>query len=66
MKHALKISMWIVQTVQDADAEGPHDMPQIWNIAIGKACNRGITFNNTQGHYSQAIVANRKLILLLL
>jgi len=39
------------KTRNTTDAEGPHDVPQVRNIALEKACNRGMTFN-TQGHYS--------------
>ena len=30
-----------------ADAEGPRDAPQIRNIALEKACNRGMTYSRT-------------------
>ena len=32
------------QTRSSANAEGPRDAPQIRNIALEKACNRGMTF----------------------
>jgi len=35
-----------------ADAEGLRDAPQIPKIALEKACNRGMTFKDTQGHHS--------------
>jgi len=40
------------QTRSSADAEGLHDMPQIGNVVLGKVCNKGITFKDTQGHYN--------------
>jgi len=33
-----------------ADAEEPRDAPQVRNIAFENACNRGMTFTDTQGH----------------
>ena len=39
-----------------ADAEGPRDAQQILNITLGKACNRRMTFKDTQGHYKIATV----------
>jgi len=39
------------QTRSCARAEGPHDAPQIRNIALEKTCNEQITFKDTQGHY---------------
>ena len=38
------------KTRSSADAEGPRDAPQIRNIALAKACNRWMTFKDTQGH----------------
>ena len=35
-----------------ADADEQPDTPQIRNIALEKACNSGMTFKDTQGHYS--------------
>jgi len=39
-------------TRSSADAEGPRHAPQIRNMALEKACNREMTFKNTQVHYS--------------
>ena len=39
-------------TRSSADAEGQRDAPQIRNIALEKACNKGMTFKDTQGRYS--------------
>jgi len=39
-------------TRSSADAEAPHDVPQIWNITFEKACNRGTTFKDSKGHYN--------------
>jgi len=36
----------------EEEAEGPRDAPQIRNIALENACNRGMIFKDTQGHYS--------------
>jgi len=40
------------ETRSSSDVEGPHNMPQIQNITFEKACNRGITFKDTQGHHN--------------
>jgi len=39
-------------TRSSADAEGLLDAPPIRNITLEKACNGGITCNDTQGYYS--------------
>jgi len=39
-------------TRSSANADGPHDMPQIRNIALEKLCNRGMTLNDAQDHYN--------------
>ena len=39
-------------TTTSADAEKPLDAPQIRNIALEKACNRGTSFKDTQDHYN--------------
>jgi len=38
----------VSQTRRPADTEGPCDVPQVRNIAHEKACNRGMTFKDTQ------------------
>ena len=38
------------KTRSSAEAEGPRDAPQIRNITLEKACNRGMTFKDTQDH----------------
>jgi len=40
----IKVSKLFNESKSSADAEGPRDAPQIRNIALEKACNRGITF----------------------
>jgi len=37
-------------TGSSAGAERSRDAPQMRNIALEKACNRGMTFKDTQGH----------------
>ena len=39
-------------TTSSADAEGPRDAVQIRNSALEKACDSGMTFKDTQGHYN--------------
>jgi len=40
-------------TRSSAGAKGPRDgPPQIRNIAVEKACNREMTYKDTQGHYN--------------
>jgi len=39
-------------TRSNADAEAPCDAPKIQNITPEKACNRGMTFKDTQCHYN--------------
>jgi len=34
-----------------SSAEKPRDAPQIRNVVFEKACNTGMTFKDTQGHY---------------
>ena len=31
------------------------DAPQVQNIALKKACNKGMTLEDTQGHYNAAL-----------
>ena len=35
----------------DTDTERPRDVPQIRNMALEKACNRGMTCKDTKDHY---------------
>ena len=46
------ITISIISTRSSANAEVPCDAPQVRNIALEKACNRGLTFEDTQGYYS--------------
>jgi len=39
------------RTKISADAEGPRNVPQIWNIALENACNSRMTFKDNQAHY---------------
>jgi len=39
-----------------ADAKGSRDAPQIRDIALEKACNKEMTFKDTQGHYTVAAI----------
>ena len=41
-----------VEETSSANAEGPRDAPQTRNIALGKVCHGGMTFKDTQGHYT--------------
>jgi len=42
----------ISNTRSSADAKAPHDVPLIQNIALVKACDRRMTFKDTQGHHN--------------
>jgi len=62
---ASKVLIWHcirVNTRSSVDAEGPRDAPQIRNIALEKACNSGITFNDT--HSLQSLLLDRSYALL--
>jgi len=40
------------ETRSSVDAVRPHYVPQLQNIALEKACNKGMTFKDTQGYHN--------------
>jgi len=39
-------------TRSSTDAEEPHDVSEAQNVALEKACNRGMIYKDIQGHYN--------------
>jgi len=57
-KHKMQLfAILALHTRSSADAEGLHDTPQIQNITLKKACNRGMTFKDSRS--SQLLLLDR-------